>query len=84
MITLSNRQLCDLEMLLNGSFHPVHSYMNQADWKSVCEDMELSDGTFFPLPINLEVTESEVPALGTKIQVGNIILLCNQENLPLA
>ena len=42
------RQLCDLELLLNGGFSPLTGFMTSADHGSVCSDMRLADGTLWP------------------------------------
>ena len=52
-IVLDSRQLCDLDLLLNGSFAPVHTFMNEKDYHSVLENMHLTSGELFPLPITL-------------------------------
>ncbi len=54
-VTLSERQINELEMLLNGAFSPLQGYMNEADYRSVLETMRLSDGTVFPVPICLDI-----------------------------
>ncbi|MGE4192192.1 MAG: adenylyl-sulfate kinase [Pseudodesulfovibrio sp.] len=56
-VYLNPRQLCDLEMLLNRAFYPLEGYMCRADYESVLADMALADGTLWPLPICLGVTE---------------------------
>jgi sulfate adenylyltransferase len=55
---LTPRQICDLEMLLNGGFSPLTGFMNKADYESVCSDMRLSSGLLWPMPITLDVTEA--------------------------
>ncbi|MFP5224180.1 MAG: bifunctional sulfate adenylyltransferase/adenylylsulfate kinase [Actinomycetota bacterium] len=66
---LTPRQVCDIELLLNGSFSPLRGYMTEADWKSVCENMRLADGTLWPLPITLDVSEefAEKAAPGARV-----------------
>ena len=54
---LTPRQVCDLEMLLNGGFSPLTGFMNKADYESVCSDMKLTGGLLWPMPITLDVTE---------------------------
>lgn len=55
---LSQRQLCDIELLLNGGFSPLEGFMGQADYDRVVEEMRLADGTLWPMPITLDVSEA--------------------------
>jgi sulfate adenylyltransferase len=54
---LSPRQLCDLELLLTGGFSPLRGFMSRADYEGVCHNMRLTDGTLWPMPITLDVSE---------------------------
>ncbi len=54
---LTGRQLCDLELLLTGGFSPLRGFMTRADYEGVCHNMRLSNGTLWPMPITLDVTE---------------------------
>ena len=54
---LTARQLCDLELLMNGGFSPLRGFMNQADYDRVCQEMRLANGTLWPMPITLDVSE---------------------------
>ncbi len=53
---LTHRQLCDVELLLNGGFSPLEGFLTQADYDSVCANMRLTDGTLWPMPITLDVS----------------------------
>jgi len=55
---LTPRQICDLELLLNGGFSPLSGFMNKADYESVCSNMKLASGVLWPMPITLDVTEA--------------------------
>jgi len=55
---LTPRQICDLELLLNGGFSPLTGFMNKADYESVCSNMTLASGVLWPMPITLDVTEA--------------------------
>ena len=54
---LSPRQLCDLELLMNGGFSPLRGFMTRKDYEGVCHNMRLTDGNLWPMPITLDVTE---------------------------
>jgi sulfate adenylyltransferase len=54
---LTARQLCDLELLMSGGFSPLRGFMNRGDYEGVCHNMRLADGTLWPMPITLDVTE---------------------------
>ncbi len=53
---LTDRQICDLELLSNGALSPLSGFMARADYSSVCRHMELADGTLWPMPIMLDVS----------------------------
>ena len=55
-IILDNRQLCDLELILNGGFNPLKGFLNQNDYDSVLDNMRLSTGELWPMPIVLSIT----------------------------
>ena len=77
---LNLRQVCDLELLMNGGFHPLKGFMTEADYHGVIKDMRLADGALWPMPINLDVTE----AFADGIEVGQDIALRDQEGVILA
>lgn len=61
---LTPRQLCDLELLINGAFSPLEGFMGSADHARVCAEMRLADGTLWPMPITLDVSQAFADALG--------------------
>lgn len=77
---LTPRQLCDLELLLNGGFSPLSGFLRQADYESVCSDMRLSGGILWPIPVVLDVTEETERALS----VGQLLALRDPEGVMLA
>lgn len=56
-ILLNERQLCDYEMLHNKSFYPLEGFMTNDEYISCVNNMSLPDGTIWPIPITLHVTE---------------------------
>jgi sulfate adenylyltransferase len=59
-IQLSERAMCDLELLATGGFSPLDRFMGSADYTRVVHDMRLANGTLFPIPITLSVA-SDAP-----------------------
>jgi len=77
---LTPRQICDLELLMNGGFNPLKGFLGEADYTSVVEKMRLADGTLWPMPITLDVSED----FAAKIEPGQDIALRDQEGVILA
>eukprot|EP00494_Astrolonche_serrata_P006103 UN06120 len=62
-IVLSKRQLCDTELIMNGGFSPLDGFMSKKDYESVRDDMKLSDGTLWTMPITLDVSKDQAKSL---------------------
>jgi sulfate adenylyltransferase len=77
---LTPRQICDLELLLNGAFSPLAGFMNRADFDSVCGHMRLAGGALWPIPITLDVTEE----MAKKLAPGTALALREPEGEMLA
>ena len=77
---LTDRQICDLELILNGAFHPLNEFLSQEDYNSVINRMRLKDGTLWPLPITLDVDDDFV----VKISNESKITLRDKEGFALA
>ena len=77
---LTQRQVCDIELLLNGGFSPLDGFMSRADYERVCTEMRLADGTLWPIPIPLDVTEQFAEGLSS----GARIALRHPEGMVLA
>ena len=77
---LTARQVCDLELLMNGGFYPLKGFLSQADYEGVVENMRLADGTLWPMPITLDVSEK----FAEGIEPGQDIALRDAEGVILA
>ncbi|KAH9002029.1 hypothetical protein EDB86DRAFT_3063555 [Lactarius hatsudake] len=66
-IILSERQLCDLELIINGGFSPLEGFMDQRDYDSVVDSLRLADGTLFPIPVTLDVSLDDIGRLSLAI-----------------
>src|SRR5918996_804231 len=67
---LTQRQLCDLKLLLNGGFSPLAGFLGEADYEQVIERMRLADGTLWPIPVTLDVSRKFVDGLRPGPRIG--------------
>jgi sulfate adenylyltransferase len=74
-VEISPRVKGDLIMIGIGGFSPLTGFMTKADWKGVCENFLLADGTFWPVPVTLDVSKADADA----IKVGEEIALYDPE-----
>ena len=77
---LTDRQLCDLELLLSGGFSPLTGFMGKSDYERVRDEMRLADGTLWPMPITLDVPEE----FAQQLQPGGFLALRDPEGVMLA
>ena len=66
-VQISERSMCDFEMMSTGAFSPLDRFMNQADYQSVVETQRLSNGTLFPIPITLPINSTDDVKLDSQI-----------------
>jgi len=62
-LTITSRETSDLIMLGTGAFTPLDGFMGKADWRGVCDEYRLADGTFWPIPITLSTARAEADRL---------------------
>ncbi len=79
-LTLSQRHICDLELLINGGFSPLRGFMTQKQFEAVCNDMRLPSGEIWPMPITLDVTREFAEGLSE----GALVALRDVEGVMLA
>jgi sulfate adenylyltransferase len=75
-VNMSSRETGDLIMLGIGGFTPLEGFMTKADWKGVCENMQMSDGLFWPIPITLSTTKEKADS----ISEGEEVALVDEES----
>jgi sulfate adenylyltransferase len=73
-VQLSERALCDLELLATGALSPLDRFMAEADYRRVLDDMRLTSGHVFSIPVTLSVE----PAPG--VEVGRDVALRSAKN----
>ena len=74
---LTPRQICDLELLMNGGFNPLKGFLSEADYDGVVENMRLADGQLWPMPITLDVSADYADT----VEIGQDIALRDQEGV---
>lgn len=79
-ITLNERELCDLEMLLMKAFAPLKGFLNRQDYIGVVENCRLSDGSLWPMPIVLSIASKDID----KYNDTPHLTLVDSQNNPLA
>ena len=77
---LTPRQICDLELIMSGGFYPLNGFLVQQDYKNVVENMRLSSGALWPIPITLDVSHE----FATMVEEGQNITLRDLEGVALA
>jgi sulfate adenylyltransferase len=76
-VQLSERSVCDLELLANGAFSPLDRFMSYEDHERVVDEMRLANGAIFPIPIILPVNPQDV-------SLGQDVVLRDAQKMPLA
>jgi sulfate adenylyltransferase len=77
-LQLSERAVCDLELLATGAFSPLDRFMGREDYRRVLDEMRLVSGHIFPIPVTLPVDPSQ------QVRLDQRITLRNTKNEPLA
>ena len=76
LLPMTSRETSDILMFALGAYTPLDGFMGEEDWSGVCNNMALSNGTFWPVPVTLSA-EAE---LGDQIKVGQEVALADSEN----
>ena len=75
-ITMASREASDVLMMGMGAYTPIDGFMNEADWRGVCLDMKMANGTFWPIPITLSCDDE----MAEGIHIGNEIALYDPDS----
>jgi sulfate adenylyltransferase len=74
-IPMTSREAGDVLMLGIGAFTPLTGFMGRDDWKGVCDEYKMADGTFWPIPITLSADKADADSA-----VGKEVALFDVEN----
>ena len=75
-VPMTSRETGDLIMLGIGGFTPLEGFMDYEDWKDVCDEFKMSDGTFWPIPITLSADKD----LADSIKEHEEVALVDEES----
>lgn len=70
-LQLSERSICDLELLATGAFSPLDRFMGKEDHHRVLDEMRLTNGYIFPIPITLPVEPGSPISLDCPVALRN-------------
>ena len=70
-IQLSERSVCDLELLATGAFSPLDRFVGKDDYQRIISEMRLSSGYLFPIPVTLPMTKRPDVKLDCDVALRN-------------
>ena len=70
-VRLSERSICDFELLAVGAFSPLDRFMGKQDYDRVVTEMRLGDGHLFPIPITLPVSDDDPVILDREVALAD-------------
>lgn len=79
-VVLNDREVSDLEMIAIGAFSPLEGFIKKDDYHSVMDNMKLSNGLPWTIPVTLSVTKDEAKNL----KEGEDVSLVNKDGQILA
>ncbi len=79
-LTLDDRELSDLEMIGVGALSPLTGFMRRLDYETVVENMRLSDGLVWAMPVTKAVTREQAASL----KEGQEVALVDDSGDPVA
>ena len=79
-LILTDRQLCDLEMIMSKSFYPLDGFIGEDDYYSILDNMRLVNGSLWPIPVILDVSKK----FSKQVSINHKIILKDKEGFPVA
>ena len=76
-VPLDQMGLSDLELISTGALSPLTGFMGQADYDRCVEDMRLTSGVLWSVPVTLAVDED----LAGRVQEGGEVALCEDDRV---
>jgi len=69
-IPMTSRETSDVIMMAMGAYTPLSGFMGEADWRGCCEEMKLSDGLFWPIPVTLSAAKELADGIDIEEEVA--------------
>jgi len=69
-VAIGTRELSDLEMMAVGALSPLTGFMGEKDYWSVIDEMHLSNGLPWTIPVTLSLSEEEAKRIGGATSVA--------------
>lgn len=69
-VPLDSRAASDVFMLAMGAYTPLDGFMGHDDWRGACQDMKLTGGLFWPIPITLPINKDLADGIRSEEQVA--------------
>lgn len=79
-VQLNWRQVCDIELLMNGGFSPLKGFLKRRDYERVIHEMRLESGLLWPIPVTLDLSDAVVK----RLELGQEVALRDPTGLLLA
>ena len=70
-VKLDERGLADLECIATGVYSPLKGFLGEEDYNTVVKNMRLTDGTVWPVPITLAVSDD----IASKLKIDDEVTL---------
>ena len=71
-VRVASREAGDLIMMGIGGFTPLEGFMGYDDWKGVCDEFKMADGTFWPIPVTLSTSEGNANSIKKNQEIALI------------
>ena len=86
-VTLDEWELSDVELFALGALSPLDGFLRQIDYDSVVDRMRLVNGTVWPIPVTLSLTEQQADQwreglnLALLASTGEVVAVLHQPEL---
>src|SRR5207237_1136973 len=71
-LQISERSMCDLELLACGAFSPLDRFVGKEEHQRILDEMRLGSGHIFPIPLPLPVNPSPELHLDSEVALRSV------------